>query len=169
MDNNVKGTSAEQENFEMTSVDDAVGHALIEGCTSSRAISISGRIKRKRKTSSWVHDYFSHDQEPGKRVCVQCISELPAKRPYSFSTSSDRSTLNRHLEATHKITRTGAVPIDPNQTTLRADGNLDIHNQMNDDRKGEILSELSCRVYCRRQAGVLGCGKRFVPDVRVVA
>jgi hypothetical protein len=138
----VKEISVEQENLEIGSVDDAVGHALMKGCSSSGPTSISGRNNRKRKTSSWVHDYFSHDQEPGKLVCVQCISDFPEKRPYSFSMSSGTSTLNRHLEVTHKITRTGPAPIDPKQTTLRADGNLDIHNQINDDRKGEILKSL---------------------------
>jgi hypothetical protein len=132
----VKDISVEQENLEIAGVDDAVGHALMKRCSSSGPTSISGRNKRKRKTSSWVHDYFSHDQEPGKLVCMQCISDFPAKRPYSFSMSSGTSTLNRHLEVTHKIPRTGAVPIDQKQTTLRADGNLDIHNQINDDRKG---------------------------------
>ena len=73
---------------------------------------------------------------------MQCISDFPAKRPYSFRMSSGTSTLNRHLEVTHKITRTGAVTIDPRQTTLKADGSLDIHNQMNHDRKGEILKSL---------------------------
>jgi hypothetical protein len=56
--------------------------------------------------------------------------------------SSGTSTLNRHLEVTHKITRTGAVPIDPKQTNLRDDGNPDIHNQINDVRKGEIPKSL---------------------------
>ena len=58
MDNDVREISVEQENLEISSVDDAIGHALIEGGISSGPTSISGRNKRKRKTSSWVHNYF---------------------------------------------------------------------------------------------------------------
>jgi hypothetical protein len=48
----VKEISVERENLEISSVDDAVDHALTKGCSSSGTTYISGRNKRKRKTSS---------------------------------------------------------------------------------------------------------------------
>jgi hypothetical protein len=114
-----------------------------------------------------VHNYFSHDKKPVKIVCVQCVSDLTAKRPYTLSKSSGSSTLNHHLEVTYNITGTGAGPIEPNQTTLGVDGNLDIHNKMNDDQKGEILKYLVGFIVDDKQEFL--AGNRFVPEVCIFA
>jgi hypothetical protein len=51
--------------------------------------------------------------------------------------------------------------------TLGADGNLDIHNKMNDDRKDEILKYRVGFIVDDKQEFL--AGNRFVPEVCVFA
>jgi hypothetical protein len=132
--------------------DEEVGRASIGSASPRRADSVSHRSRKKRKTISWVHDYFSLDREPGELVCVKCVADLPKKNPASFSLNSSTSTLSRHLNVSHKLCSTGTIAIDPDQSTLRIDGTLDLNNQINDQRKSEILTALCTFIVDDKQA-----------------
>jgi hypothetical protein len=132
--------------------DDEFGRASIGSGSPRRADSVSHRSRKKRKTISWVHSYFSLDREPGKLVCVKCIADLPKKKPASFSLNSSMSTLSRHLNVSHILCSTGTIAIDPDQSTLRIDGTLDVQNQIDDQRKSKILTALCLFIVDDKQA-----------------
>jgi hypothetical protein len=66
--------------------------------------------------------------------------------------NSSTSTLSRHLNVSHKLCSTGTIAIEPDQSTLRIDGTLDVHNQIDDQRKSEILTALCMFIVDDKQA-----------------
>jgi hypothetical protein len=85
---------------------------------------------------------FSLDLESGKLVCAMFVADISKKKPASVSLNSSKRTLSPRLIISHKISSKGTVSNDPDQTPFCIDGTIDVHNQVDDKRKSEIIPAL---------------------------
>jgi hypothetical protein len=108
---------------------------------SSQATSSTGRTMKKRKTSSWIHQYFSVSTD-GMMHCILCVPSSGGSSTSVYSSKTGTSSLSRHLKVAHRIEKGNASPLDPAQTLIRADGGLDHHNIIDDERRAQILKSL---------------------------
>ena len=107
--------------------------------SASLSVTSGGRLRKKRKKSSWVRNHF--DVQGSSIVCLECTSHNEASASL-FALSTATGNLASRLKTKHNIEK-GNAPVDSTQTTLSNMVVVQRHNVMRDETIRQATVALS--------------------------